>query len=247
MSRIVTLIDGPVFESLAAIQKTLAQQDQALGEDFVVQLEQLVDSLTSARRRTAVFAADLAKVQAGRTNPGKPAVDGLTRREKAGQALDALEGELGEVLADNVHVNRFRFDRTASPVGIGGGWAAALASVLAGTASSPQDAAPPPAGEQADAVAAGPSTNLTSVLEQLASDRSGESTRLALVLYRRPAQRRRRPRAAGLRHATNQSAGVCRADRQRGPGLRRVGASRRSPDGRFRAGLRGDRRHRDRL
>ena len=40
-ARIVTLVDGPVNESLAAVKKALDDSDQVLGEDFTVRLEQL--------------------------------------------------------------------------------------------------------------------------------------------------------------------------------------------------------------
>ncbi len=178
-ARIVSLVDGPVADSLAAVKKALDNSDQALDEDFTVRLEQLVESLTSARRRTAVFVADLAQAEAARADKGGPAVDGLSRREKAGQTLDALESEIGDELGENVHINRFRFDRAAIPIGVGGGWVNALSSAAAGAVPLPDASAKPQA---ASTVAAGPSTNLTAVLEQLASQRSGESTRLAVIL-----------------------------------------------------------------
>jgi hypothetical protein len=176
--RIVALLDGPVDDSLAAVKKALDNSDQGLNEDFTVRLEQLVESLTSARRRAAVLVGDLADAEATHSNKG-PDVGRMTRREKAGQALDALERELGGELGEGVHVNRYRFDQAAVPIGAGGGWVNALASM---TAAPAPNLAAVNAANSAAAGASGPTTNLTAVLEQLASQRSGDSTRLAVIL-----------------------------------------------------------------
>lgn len=177
--RIEAIIDGPVAESLTAVKKALGNSDQVLGEDFTVRLEQLVESLTSARRRTGAFSADLAQSAVAQVDKGGPAVDGLSRREKLGQTLDALESEMNDTLGEGIQVNRFRFDRAAVPIGVGaGGWAGALAGPAPGVNTPTEPGAKPQA---ADKSADGPTTNLSSVLEQLASRRSGESTRLAVI------------------------------------------------------------------
>src|SRR5688500_16162982 len=185
-SRIATLLDGPVDESLAAIRSALAASDRTIGEDFLVRLDQLTESVKSAQRRTQVFAADLAQEQATETTSAAAEVDGMSRREKAGRALDVLESQIAGDVNENIRIDRFRFDRTSMPVALETGWSRALETVPDMTEviqSVPPD---PVAGvdgaAQARAAASGPATNLSSVFEQLAGQRAGQSIRLAVVL-----------------------------------------------------------------
>ncbi|HEX2474338.1 MAG TPA: hypothetical protein VHK01_06325 [Lacipirellulaceae bacterium] len=183
-TRIATLIEGPVSELLAAIRQGLDRSGGAVGEDFSVRVDQLMEGLKSAQRRTQIFAADLAQSRADQPTEEYKDTASLSRREKAGRTLDTLEKELGDTIDKNVRVERFRFDRTSMPVGVEAGWNGVLASTpealaAASAASNDQTATPDPPGiaEQA--------TNLSAVFDQLANqsgERAGHSTRLAVVL-----------------------------------------------------------------
>ena len=184
-SRIGTLLDGPVDESLAAIRAALSASDRASGEDFLVRLDQLVESVKSAQRRAQVFAADLAQQQAAEAGNVQAEIDGLSRREKAGRALDVLEGRLEDEVADNIRIERFRFDRTSMPISQETGWSRALESVPEAPIDEPIAATEIVPGDGAGATpaaAGGPATNLSAVFEQLAGNRAGQTTRLAVVL-----------------------------------------------------------------
>jgi hypothetical protein len=181
-SRIVAMVDGPVTDAIGAVRASLDSAGQTLDENLHVRLEQLVEGITSARRRTAVFAADLAQSESDLASGRKSVVDGLTRREKAGQALDAFEESLVTSLGDNVRINRFRFDRQTIPIGTAGSWSAALENATSQTTYSELPSARGDEGAGADVATAGQATNLSAVLEQLASVRSGDSTRLAMIL-----------------------------------------------------------------
>ena len=116
----------------------------------------------------------------------KPAgKDDDSRRQRTGKVLDALEHELSGELAKNVRIERYRFDHAAIPVSMTGGWKQALDSKSA--ANDATSGAPSRAGSRcvkpADGKVADESlTNLSSVFEQLAAKRTGQSTRLAILL-----------------------------------------------------------------
>jgi hypothetical protein len=184
-SRIATLLDGVIDDSLSAIRKAVADADQAVGDDFTLHVGQLMEGLKSAQRRTQVFAADLAQQQA-EARKQQAEIAGLSRRAKAARALDQLESELGDDMSETVRIQRYRFDRTAMPVAIEAGWVSALETPQLTPDSAASDtisaAAADPAATQAQNSSAGPATNLSAVFEQLASGQAGESTRLAVVL-----------------------------------------------------------------
>ena len=108
----------------------------------------------------------------------------LSRREKAGRTLDALEKELGDTIDKNVRVERFRFDRTSMPVGVEAGWSGVLEATpeaLAEASASANDQTATPN----QIVTTEPATNLSAVFDQLANQsgqRAGHSMRLAVVL-----------------------------------------------------------------
>ena len=184
-SRIATLLDGVIGDSLSAIRKSVTDADQAVGDDFTLHVDQLMEGLKSAQRRTQVFAADLAQQRAD-ARKQQADVDGLSRRAKAARALDQLESELGDDLSETVRIQRYRFDRTAMPVAVDAGWVSALESpqltpdaVANDTVST---ASADPAVAKAQNSNAGPATNLSAVFDQLANGQAGGSTRLAVVL-----------------------------------------------------------------
>jgi hypothetical protein len=181
-TRIVSLLEGVVDDSLSAIRKAMADSDRDTGEDVAVRVDQLMEGLESAQRRTQVFAADLAQQQSsGRTH--QAGVDGLSRRAKAARALDALETELNGDVDETVHIQRYRFDRAASPVAVEAGWTSALEPPqLPADETSSAAFAADALSSVAESKTAGPATNLSAVFEQLAAGQAGESTRLAVVL-----------------------------------------------------------------
>ncbi len=184
--RIATLVDGPVAESLSAIRVSLDASDRSISEEFTMHVDQLLESIASARRRTLVLAGDLAQMRADETANAHTEVDSLSRREKAARALDALEKGLNAGLADNVRIERFRFDRTTTPIAVDSGWESALTRV-ASENDAAVDTSPSDVSDEDEAAAAGPATNVSAVLERLASRApgnrvAGQSTRLAMVL-----------------------------------------------------------------
>jgi hypothetical protein len=178
-TRIAALIDGPVGDALSAIRAALDKSGAAIGEQFTMSAEQLLESVTSARRRALVLASDLAQ-QPSDDVTSQVGTDNMSRRQKAARTLDALEKSLGGTLADSVHIERFRFDRTAMPVAADAGWESALEPL------SPEETAAAAddlnAAAEDEDLATGPSTNFSSVLERLANQRAGQSVRLAMVL-----------------------------------------------------------------
>jgi hypothetical protein len=177
--RIESVLKGPA-ESLAAIESSLSAARPSDGEDLPAKIEQCAEAIATAERRAKVLSADVAE-QLGAISPARRAdTDRMTRREKVGRTLAEFEKQVDSQLADGVRIRRFRFDEQPTAVDATNGWEKALATA----------AAPPPTSES-DATTAtratspatdGRSTNLTSVLAQLASDSSREATRLALVL-----------------------------------------------------------------
>jgi hypothetical protein len=183
-TRISTLLEGPIKESLAAIRTALDRSGGTVDGDFSVRIDQLMEGIHSAERRTRIFVADLAQLRADNSGTEYREASSLSRREKVGRTLDALENELGDTIGKNVRVERFRFDRISMPVGVEAGWSSVLEStpeaLAALSAASHDEAAAPD-----QIVATEPATNLSAVFDQLAnqSGRStSHSTRLAVVL-----------------------------------------------------------------
>jgi hypothetical protein len=178
--RLMLLVDGPISESLSAIQSALKASDRAADEQFAIQVEQLVESVAGARRRALVLATDLAQ-QAGEADPSSN-VGTMSRREKAARVLDVVEKSLEGELAENVSVERYRFDKTVTPVAAESNWESVLERLP--DEAAPGDMSGMEAQDDAtiDGMAAGPVTNVSAILERLAGERAGQSTRLALVL-----------------------------------------------------------------
>jgi hypothetical protein len=183
--RITNLLGGSAEKLLAGIQSALERSKNAVGDEFAAQLEQLSESLSSARRHAMGIASDLARNQAGEI-AAKPAGKGdESRRQRTGKVLDALEHELGDELAKNVRIERYRFDHAAVPVSMTGGWTQALDLKTAAEtpATGRQVTANPEGAAPSEAKASDESlTNISSVFEQLAAKRAGQSTRLAILL-----------------------------------------------------------------
>jgi hypothetical protein len=184
-NRINNLLGGPTDKLLSGIRSALDQSNNAVGDMFAAQLEQLSDSLLSAKRHAAGIAADLARSEAG-SMAAQPAAKGSeSRRQRTGKVLDALEHELSDGLSKNVRIDRYRFDHATMPVSMTGGWSQALNSKAAADASPTTDqpvvaadSTNPPDAKVADEAV----TNLSSVFEQLTAKRAGQSTRLAILL-----------------------------------------------------------------
>src|SRR3954453_23072881 len=176
-NRITNLLGGPTEKLLVGIQTALERSKNAVGDEFAAQLEQLSESLSSARRHASGIAADLAHDEAGGLVAKPAGKDNETRRQRTGKVLDALEHELGDQLAKNVRIERYRFDHATIPVSVTGGWKQALDSKPAADAGQTgrQGAPNPDAAAAPDAKAADETlTNISSVFEQLASKRAGQ-------------------------------------------------------------------------
>jgi hypothetical protein len=179
-TRLAALVEGPISESLAEVRDALEKSDELLGDEFTMHVDQLVESVNGAKRRALVLAGDLAQRTAD-DNPSDEIV-AMSRREKTAKALDVVEKGMAEGLADNVTVERYRFDRTAMPVTIDSGWETALERIAVDS-----DDVAPAAEASADGASdvqttGGAATNVSSVLERLTSQRAGQSTRLAVLI-----------------------------------------------------------------
>ncbi|HEX5472285.1 MAG TPA: hypothetical protein VFW73_10380, partial [Lacipirellulaceae bacterium] len=184
-ARLTNLLGGPTARLLSSVKLSLEQTKNAVGEEFTAQLEQLAESLSNARRHATGLAADLARSEAGAIAQRSSHKDSISRRDRAGKVLDAMEHELGGELAKTVRVERYRFDRSAIPVSVAAGWSQALESKPAAGADPPsrESSADPTSANASEAGLADESiTNLSSVFDQLAVKRGGQSTRLAIVI-----------------------------------------------------------------
>jgi hypothetical protein len=176
-SRIAALLEGPVGDSIAAIQQAVTEPKKYAGEDVTARLETLLENVTSARRRAAVLASDLAQQPLVAAAAPRQEIDRMTRREKESKVLDHFEQDLKEVLSDDVRVSRFQFVDSPAPVSADAGWTSVLKEVPRAAAESSRLGQ----GSNDDPDAAMRATNLSAVLEQLARSRSTDSTRLAFV------------------------------------------------------------------
>lgn len=179
---IASLLGGSVAESLESLGDALATSQRGAGGGPSADLEQTVAGLTSAHRKTLVLAADLTAAESAERTGSQSAADAMTRREKAGRALDAFESAMHSSLDASVRVRRYRFDRRPTPVGVDQGWGHALASAPQAESEPLAHVANGGAASGSETASAAASTNLSAVLEQLASERIGESTRLAVIL-----------------------------------------------------------------
>jgi hypothetical protein len=169
LTRIETLLEGPIAESLVSAEKAASSRGDAVVEEVTTSLSQLADSLVSAQRRVDSLASDLSQEQSAETNANFAATDNPNRLQKTWEALAALErGALTE-LPQDVRVDRYRFDSLLT----------ALSKEDAWKAADPEDAV----AERATNRKKGPIvTDLSGVLQQLAKARATSATRMA-VLY----------------------------------------------------------------
>jgi hypothetical protein len=177
-SRIEALLDGPIGDSLAAIQSALDDSRHSESEDLTARLETLVENVAGARRRAVVLASDLAQQSATIASLDRQKVDRLTRREKERQSLDRFERTLNTELSDEVRIERYHFADRPSPVATGDDWGGVLDSASSAIDAVTFTSASDFGSEDASAVKA---TNLSAVLEQLTNERANQSTRLALI------------------------------------------------------------------
>src|SRR4051812_48379073 len=155
-NRLTNLLGGPTEKLLTEIQTALERSKSAVGDEFAAHLEQLSESLSSARRHAMGIATDLAHGQTGGLAVKPAGKDNETRRQRTGKVLDALEHELGDQLAKSVRIERYRFDHAAIPVSMTGGWKQALDSKSTADTTRPgrQNAPDPDASAAPDAKAA---------------------------------------------------------------------------------------------
>jgi hypothetical protein len=179
-TRVAALLNGPISKSLAAIHAALDSSGRSDVTEMAVQVEQLGDSLASANRRAQALASDLAERESTAGNDQKPDIASLPRRKKAMRALDALESHLGADAADHVRIERFRFDHVATPVSPEIGWSKALeAAPPTSAAAQEKRTGSNPDGENLTSES---STNISAVLQKLATQDPGHLIRLAMIL-----------------------------------------------------------------
>lgn len=173
-TRVEALLDGPLAESLAALEQSLgAPAASSIGEQ-APQLDALSDAVQGVCRRLESLSRDVATTQAN--DPQQPLDAAATRRQLVGRALDALEKSVLAGKSREVRIQRYLFDDKLVPVPESEPWASALESV-SWQGDKPRDLqdAPSAAGTM-------PTTNLTAALQELGKSRAAESTRFALVL-----------------------------------------------------------------
>jgi len=180
--RIEAVLEGPAADSLAAVESVLAKSERALGDDLTVRLEQFSEAVAGARRRATVLAIDLAQQSAGESSHDRSETDRMSRREKVGHTLDALQGSLEKKLAAGVRIRRFRFDSATAAIDSEQKWAQALDGSVTAAIVPPAPNPDDPTAAENDAAAASGTTNLSAVLTQLASANSSDATRMALIL-----------------------------------------------------------------
>lgn len=166
-------------ESLGPVRESMTATTHAATDLTSVQ-EEIVEGLTAARRRSLVLATDLAE-RLGTEGAAAAADQELTRREQAARLLDNLEQSLSD-RSDELHIERYAFDHMTTPVSAEEGWSTAL-SARADTAQLPvfeatqehvdDDGQPTPAD--------GGTTNLSSVLGHLATQRANQPVRMAII------------------------------------------------------------------
>ena len=174
-SRVETLLVGPIAESLLALQASIESRDQAAVSEFASQLESLTEGVHGACRRLESLARDVALALATEQDGALQETD-LTRREKAGRALDSLEKAVLADMHGDVRIQRYLFDDKLVPVREIEPWSDALKNV-SWQADEPRDLeeAPSAAGSM-------PTTNLAAALQQLGKNRATDAIRFALLL-----------------------------------------------------------------
>lgn len=175
-SRADDLLAGPVAESLDKLQQLLEDRHTTSAGELTIHLENLTAGISAAERRLHNLSRDIAGTIAAEQTAVSLAEADLSRREKTATALDSLEESLLAKMDEEVRIRRFLFDDKLAPVGESIPWKTALESVSwESDAAAELSSAPSDSGSM-------PSTDITKVLEQLASETSSTNTRLALVL-----------------------------------------------------------------
>ncbi len=163
--RVETLLQGPIATAFDELQESLADDNTPDVGQLTDTLEILCEDLSSASRRIASLTQDLAEQLANESPTLESASNELSRREKSSKMLDALEKNVLVNLTENVRIQRFHFDSRLTPVSTQQSWSVALT-----TPPTHAEAEPPQL------------TNLTAVLQRLATNREAQSTRLAIVI-----------------------------------------------------------------
>jgi hypothetical protein len=166
-AQIADLLRGPVGEAIEAVQSSSTSSDLEASDVIALALDRLAETLASARRRTAVLAADIARAAAEQGAGAASRGAALTRRQRASQTLDAFDLAVRDSLGSEVTLHRYRFDGHVTPIGAESDWSGALAP---GAATG---------GDEAPGRAA---TNLSAVLEQLAASQANRAPRMAVIL-----------------------------------------------------------------
>lgn len=165
--RIQTVLDGPVAESLDAIDRSMENQQSAVVADLNVSLAGLADGLLSAQRRFHSLSSDALEERSGTMFGGFASNAEPNRMDRVRRALQALEQGPLTKLPEDVHVGRFLFDSFVTSVSANQNWNPPEVDENEWTA---------PASKQPVC------TNLTSALTQLTQGQATAPTRLA-VLY----------------------------------------------------------------
>jgi hypothetical protein len=175
VSRVETMLAGPVAESLETLRESFESRDQSTGNELAAQWESLSEGVNGACRRLQSLSRDVALTWSESFDGPSGSAD-LTRREKTGLALDSLEKELLADMHKDVRIQRYLFDDKLAAVPEAEPWADALKSV-SWQAEEPSDIEEAPS-----ASGSMPTTNLAAVLQQLGKSRASDATRFALVL-----------------------------------------------------------------
>jgi hypothetical protein len=181
--RIASLLGNSAKPLVREINSALTTSRSAAGEEFAAKLDQLSDGLSNAKRHAVRIASDLALVESGIQKSKLTDSINASRRSRASKVLDALEHEMSGQLDKTVRIDRYRFDRTVTPVSATGGWSQALN--IKETPTTSTQLSPSNSGAATPSDATGPDvtvTNLSSVFDQLATKRSEQSPRLAILL-----------------------------------------------------------------
>ena len=176
VARAEDILDGTVTESLTELKRLLDDNQVTSSGELATLFESVTEGVSAAGRRMESLSHDVLQTFAEEEADSLGEVSGLTRREKAAAALDGLEESVLSEFDSDVRIRRFMFDERVAPVDGSIPWSIALDS-------DPLESEPVAAVHLASSKTGSlPTTNLSAMLEQLASSQSSDSTRLALVL-----------------------------------------------------------------
>lgn len=170
------LLTGPVAEALEKLQTLLEDHRATSAAELSTNLENLTSGVSAAERRLQNLSRDIVRTIAEQQAAESLSEADLSRREKTATALDSLEKAILSKMDEQVRIQRYLFDDKLAPVGETIPWSTALQNVSwENDVAEDLRAAPSSDGSM-------PATDITKVLEQLASDTGSANTRLALVL-----------------------------------------------------------------